>query len=94
VVRYLKRAILAVVLTAVAVYIADALWFRYRLASSRNPFGTVHIERYYAVRMKNGKTEFMFDKPGDEPCSNSLFPHANRTPCWYLARNPRVRVDM
>ena len=91
---YLRRSILVLVLAFIAVYAADFAWIEYRTASSTEAFDSVQIERYYAVKEKDGKTEFMFDTPTSETCINSLFPHWGHTPCWYLKKHTRKRVDL
>ena len=80
-------------LTAVA-FAADYAVIRYRIGTQRAPFGTVLVRPYYAVRLKSGKTEFLFQQPQPETCVNSWFPHFGRTPCWYLRRHPEKRTDI
>ncbi len=93
VIFYIKRAIVSLVLAFVVVYAADFGWIEYR-ASGTEAFGSIQVERYYAVKQKDGKTEYMFDKPAAETCVNSIFPHWGHSPCWYLSRHTRKRVDM
>jgi hypothetical protein len=87
----LKGGLLAtiVVLTGLAVlaYGIDDLGFRYRVASNRQPFGSVTVQSYYAVSQKNGKTEYLFDPPQPQTCVHALFSHAGYAPCWYLNRH-------
>jgi hypothetical protein len=92
--RVFKRAIVAVVLGLALLYAADFLLLRYRVATNRNPYGTVTVQPYYAVPRKDHKTEFLFDDPQDETCVNSLFPHMGDSPCWYLNRNKQKRINM
>jgi hypothetical protein len=94
VIFYLKRSVLVLVLAFIAVYAADFAWIEYRTASSTEAFDSIQIKRYYAVKEKDGKTEFMFDTPSSETCVNSLFPHWGHPPCWYLKKHTRKRVDM
>jgi hypothetical protein len=94
VIFYLKRAIVSLVLACVVVYAADFGWIEYRVASGTDAFGSIQVERYYAVKEKDGKTEFMFDNPSKETCVNSIFPHWGHTPCWYLSRHTRKRVNL
>jgi hypothetical protein len=67
---------------------------RYRLAARTGALGQVTVRAYYAVRLKSGKTEFLFQDPRAESCVNSLFPHLSRTPCWYLRRHPEKRTQI
>jgi hypothetical protein len=79
---------------AILAFGADLAIFRIRVASSRNAYGSVVVSHYYAVLQKNGKTQFIFDPPQAENCVNSLFPHADLRPCWYLKRHPEERIDI
>src|ERR1700677_4158454 len=47
--------LLAILLSGV-VYLGDYLAVRF--PGSRNPFGTVNVQPYYAIHLKNKKTEF------------------------------------
>jgi hypothetical protein len=76
------------------VYLADFCALRFRVATHRNPYGTVEVRPYYAVPRKDHKIEFMFDDPRDETCVNSLFPHDGHDPCWYLRRNREKRINL
>lgn len=94
----LRRMFLATVVflvgTAIVVFIVDFAIFRVRVASNRNPYGSVTVSHYYAVLQKNGKTQFIFEPPQDESCVNALFPHSDQKPCWYLRRHPEQRTDI
>lgn len=91
---YLKRAVVLLVIAFAVVYAVDFGWTEYRAASGTEAFGSIQVERYYAVKQKDGKTEFMFDKPSKETCVNSIFPYWGHSPCWYLRRHALQRVDM
>jgi hypothetical protein len=90
----MKRALIIGVLSLLVLYIGDYLSVRYRIPKSREQFGVVKIRRYYAVGLKNRKTEFMFLTPENEVCVHSLFPHFGFSPCWYLSRRNVKRIDM
>jgi len=75
-------------------YAADYGVFRYRVATSRQPFGSVSVEHYDAVLHKDGRSEFIFDPPVQETCVHSLFPHAGDPPCWFLSRHAEQRTDI
>ena len=85
-----KRALLAIVILAVVAFVVDYI----QLRSSSNPSGSVTIKRYYAVGMKNGKTEMMYAEPENEPCVNSVFPHLGHSPCWYLRTHNVRQIDI
>ena len=53
-------AVIVVVLLVLVVYGGDFLWLRYRMATNRNPFGSVTRDVYYSVKLKSGKTEFSY----------------------------------
>lgn len=86
--------VLFVLATVLLVFGVDFTVFRLRLATNRNPYGSVVVTRYYAVAQKNGKTQFIFDPPAPEACVRALFPHSGVLPCWYLNRHPEQRTDI
>ncbi len=88
------RALLAGVGLVAIMYGADYCVFRYRLATKRQPFGSVTVEHYTTVLHKDGKSEIIFDPPVQETCVHSLFPHAGDPPCWFLSRHAEQRTDM
>lgn len=91
----LARRILVVALLFVAVlYVCDYLSVHYRIPRNRDPLGVVKVQQYYAVQLKNKKTELMFLDPQDETCVHSLFPHLGFNPCWYVSRTSKKRIDM
>jgi len=84
----LKRLLLfAITLTAIA-YAGDFAWLRIRMLKPKpgNPFDTIHLERFYAISLKNGKYDFVAAPPEDRPCVKTLFPHGGLSPCWYVRR--------
>lgn len=85
---------LLLVSLAAALFAGDYAVFRYRLAAGTGALGAVTVRPYYAVRLKSGKTEFLFRDSQPETCVNSLFPHLSRTPCWYLRRHPEKRTEI
>jgi hypothetical protein len=87
-------AALTLVAAAALAFGADYVVFRVRVAANRDAYGSVRVRHYYAVLQKNGKTEFLFDPPQDRTCVNTLFPHAEYLPCWYLRRHPEQRTDI
>jgi hypothetical protein len=86
--RLIKRIVLLLILAMAAVYGVDYLVARTR------PLGSVQVQPYYAVPLKDGKTEFIMLDPETDSCVNSLLPHLGRQPCWYLNRNKQKRIDM
>ncbi len=94
----LRRIFLGLVLfllgTTLLLFCADFLLFRLRVATNRDPYGSVVVSHYYAVLQKNGKTQFIFDPPASETCVHALFPHSGMNPCWYLSRHPEQRTNI
>ena len=79
---------------AAVLFAGDYAVLHYRLAAGAGAFGTVTVRPYYAVRLKSGKTEFLFQEPRAESCVNSLFPQFGLMPCWYVRRHPERRTDI
>ena len=92
--RIALRSFLAGLVVLGIAYAADYGVFRYRLATKRQPFGSVTVDHYTAVAHKNGKAELIFDPPVPETCVHSLFPHAGDPPCWFLIRHAEQRTDL
>lgn len=96
--KLLRRIVIYAVLSVAGVlalaYGGDYCAFRFRVATKRQPFGSVTVTRYYAVPQKNGKTEFLFDPPAPQVCANSLFAQAGYAPCWYVRRHTEQRTDI
>jgi hypothetical protein len=80
--------------TCALAYAGDFCVFRLRLATNHQPLASVTVTRYYAVLQKNGKTEFFFQPPELQTCSNTLFPEGGYPPCWYLRRHTEQRTDI
>jgi len=78
---------------ALVVYAGDYVSLRFRIPP-REPYGMVQVRHYYAVKLKNKNTEYLFDEPQDQTCVNSLFPHEGDTPCWYLVQHKQQRIDI
>jgi hypothetical protein len=85
--------LVAILLLAATLYVCDYGSVSYRIYEKRSPLGTVKMQRYYAVRQKDRKTEFMFTDPETETCVQSLFPHLGYSPCWYLNRKKVKRIN-
>ena len=96
--KWLRKIFLGLILlilgTAILTFGVDFGLFRLRVASNRDPYGSVVVSHYYAVLQKNGKTQFIFDPPAPETCVNALYPHAGMQPCWYLRRHPEQRTNI
>ena len=89
-----ERVLLGAVLLGMVVYLGDYLSVKYRIPNNREPLGTVQVEKYYAVKQKDGKLEYYFDQAEPEECVQSLFPHFGDRPCWYVTRHKKKRLDL
>ena len=87
-------SLLAMIAILLVAYIADYCVFRYRVASNRQPFGSITVQHYDAVEHKDGKAELIFDPPVQQTCVHALFPHAGNPTCWYLSRHAEQRTDI
>ena len=88
------RLLLAALGLLVIAYGADYGVFQYRLATKRQPFGSITVEHYDAVEHKDGKAELIFEPPVQQTCVHSLFPHAGDPPCWFLSRHAEQKTDI
>jgi hypothetical protein len=91
---YIKRALGIIALLLVFLYLGDYASVRYRIPGNRQQFGSVRVQRSYAVKQKDGKLEYYFDPPADEQCVHSIFPHLGGAPCWYLSRHAKKQIDL
>jgi hypothetical protein len=88
-----RRAAIAVLIFA-ALYGGDYVMVRFRIPRSRNPLGSVTVQRYYSVMKKDGKPDYYFQPPQTETCVQSLFPHLGYSPCWYLDRHKVQKISV
>ena len=86
------RVLAGTIVAAILVYGTDYALLRYRIATRRNPYGTVTVQFYYAIHEKNGKTEYDFEPPQPETCVNSIFPHSGYRPCWYERKHAEKAI--
>jgi len=92
--RVLLKAALTLVAILVAIYGLDYLVARFHIPRSRELYSSIVVQPYYAVRLKDNKTEFYFLDPQTEVCIHALFPHFGHRPCWYVSRHTQKRIDM
>ena len=86
----LKRLATALVVLVVVLYFSDYIFIRL----SREPLGTVQINKFYAVPQKNGKTSFEPGEPETQTCVNSIFPHLGYSPCWYVMKHRNQQINL
>ena len=82
------------VVAACLLYLADYARLRYKIHSNSQPYGSVKMQNYYAVKLKSGKVEYYFDTMKIQPCSNTLFPQTGYAPCWYLQRKANKGTNL
>jgi hypothetical protein len=87
----LTRATLTIVAAVLLTYMTDFVQLRLRGSQG---LSTVTVRRFYAVHHKNGRTEFLFRSPENQPCAQSLFPQSGYAPCWYLRKHPEQRIEI
>jgi hypothetical protein len=74
----------------VLLYGGDFVFLRFRSQST----GQVEVHRFYAVRLKGKKVEYMPLDDADETCAHSLFPQMGYRPCWYVERHRIRQIDV
>lgn len=74
-------------------YAGEDVSLRFRIPRWREPFGTVHVERYYAISEKNNRVQYLPAEPEDVTCVHGLLPHFGLSPCWYAGRTTRKAVE-
>jgi len=89
-----KRGLIALALLVLVVYGGDYLRLRYRMATNRNPFGSVTLNVYYSVKLKNGKTEFSYGGQQTFECPNTLLPQYWEKPCWFAKRRKDMQINI
>ncbi len=92
--RALLFTVIALVAAACLLFLGDYVRLRYKMARNSQPYGSVQVQNYYAVKLKDGKTEYFFNPPQMQPCSNTLFPQMGYTPCWYLKRKANKGTNL
>jgi hypothetical protein len=91
---YLKRALFVIVLAGAVAWTADWLTLRHRIAQDAAAYGWVEVHFRISVHMKNKRVETNPDLPQMVECVNSLFPHYDDLPCWYLERHKNQDQDL
>jgi hypothetical protein len=89
----MRRKLILVVIVLGVVYLGDFLSLRTRIPA-RDIFGTVTVHTYYAVKLKNGKTEYDYAGDHDVACTNSLFPQLGARPCWYARQHTDQQINI
>jgi hypothetical protein len=91
--RILRGLVLGIAALGAATYAVDYLSIHLDVPA-RPQFGSVVVEKHFAVKLKDNKSELMFAPPAPVQCSNSLFPQLGANPCWYLGRHRVQEIQM
>lgn len=89
-----KKVALGLVLLVALAYAVDYVSIHVPIPPGRAQFGTLTVKPYYAVPMKDGKTEYMYEDPQTETCSHSLFPQYGHSPCWRETSKPDKQLKL
>jgi len=94
-----RRVFFAALILLLLFYLADYLWFQFRVhyPAAGPTTSSVHRYRILAIPLKNNKVDYEIDpqKPEEDlPCVLSLFPHAGIRPCWYVTRHAKDPIPM
>lgn len=92
-IRRVIRVAAGLLFAVVAIYLADAIWVRFRLATHRDPTGKVQVRVLLSVPEKGNRTEYIPGNTETQVCVYSLFPQVGLPPCWYAARHTRKVID-
>jgi hypothetical protein len=94
----MKRIFAMVVVAAAGIFFlafaADYVSVRFGIPHQREQFDNVEVRHFFAVKLKNRKTSYMYDKPQSMECVNALFPHYGDTPCWYMKRHTVIEENL
>jgi hypothetical protein len=92
-------ALAGALLLFAVVYGGDYAYLHYRMArpQSGDAFGSVRVQRLYAIPLKDGKTEYEFDE--QQPavtvrCVHSIFGHDGYASCWKTKRDSDKPIPM
>jgi len=92
--KIIQRIVLVVVGLLALVYVGDYAAVRIPIPKGRAAYSTVVVRPYYDVGLKSGKSDLYFLDPQKQTCVNSLFPHMDYSPCWYLRKHTHPRIKM
>ena len=90
----MKRTLISVLVLVVVLYLGDWLWLKYRILRKQNAFGSVGLDTYYSVKLKNGKTEYSYGGQQTVECVNAMLPHYGDKPCWYVGRKKEQQINI
>ena len=85
--RLILRVAEIALLAVAGLYVGDYLSAHYHIPGNRQTWGSVQVKTLWAVRMKNGRSDYSLGDTVTQTCVRSLFPQMGYTPCWYLSRH-------
>ena len=88
----MKRLLTCVLALVFVFYLGD--WLSLKLRGKNAAYGSVVLETYYAVKLKNGKTEYSYGGPQEVECVRTLLPHDGDQPCWYVGRKKDQQITI
>lgn len=92
--KLLLRILVGVLLAIAIFYAGDYVVLRARIARSASAYGSVTVDSYYAIKRKDGRTEYDFASEQQQTCIHSVFPHMGYTPCWYLRKHTDKQINL
>jgi len=92
--RWLLRSVVTAIVLVSILYAVDDGVLRYQIYRGREAFGQVIVHPLYAIQEKGGKIEYQSGDPETDICVHSLLPHRGYSPCWYLSRHTKKRIDI
>jgi hypothetical protein len=86
--RYLRVAVVALLITAAVLYVGD--WLVFKLRGS--PKDTLTVSLFVSASLKNEKQEIDYIGQEQWSCTHTLFPFppfekSQSSPCWYLRQH-------
>lgn len=76
------------------VYAADWAAVAIPIPKHKVVLGTVQVQRYLAVPLKNGKNEYDYQGSDTVACVHSIFPQMGYNPCWYVEKHREQRENL
>jgi len=89
-----RKIAIGLVFLVALVYAGDYISIHVPIPPGRERFGTLQVKPYFAVPMKDGKTEYMYEDAQTETCSHSLFPQYGHMPCWRESGKPDKQLKL
>jgi len=91
--RIFPQTLLLAALALGALYLADYIALRYRMARGGLGAATATVTVLYGTPLKNGEVSIFWDQPQTETCVRSMFPHLGYPPCWYAMRHTTKMIS-